>query len=164
MPPPGDIVKAVRQTATTVVDTAVATVTNAAGQSKKPPASSPDRDPVVRHAAQAPSVPAPAARTAATTSHVSWSLPAGAMLGDAALPGLPSGFGVPSARTPVVAPASRTASTATQVRASAPSSADVAERGNSVMRGVLIALAAASAATLAFAHVTAVRGSRLSAR
>lgn len=153
MPPPGDIVKTVEDTATAVVNT----VTQAAGGTKKAPSANPAHEPSVRHRLS-PETPAPWVRAAAPASpSTTWALPVGIALSDR-VPALPTGLAGVSARTPVVAPASHPA--ATRIQNSAQSAAAIAERGTSVMRGVLIALAAASAAALAFAHVTALRGSR----
>jgi len=153
VPPPGDIVQTVEDTATA----AVQTVTQVVGGTKKTPTADPAHDPAVRHplAPAAPAAHVPA--TAAASSSTTWGLPVGIALSDR-LPSLPTGLAGVSAQTPVVAPASQPA--VTRIQNSARSSAAIAERGNSVMRGVLIALAAAAAATLGFAHVTAVRSAR----
>lgn len=151
VPPPGDIVKTVQDTATA----AVKTVTDTAGVTKKTPTVAPAHEPAARQPLQSPTQSLRGAGASATSPRVAPGLPSAAGFAGS-LPGLPSGFAAPSAQAPVVATASHPA--ATRIQNAAQSSADIAERGNSVMRGVLIALAAAAAATLAFAHVTALRG------
>jgi hypothetical protein len=148
--PPPDVVKLVKDTATAVVDK----VSDAAGL-KKAPASSPARKPAVKPPAL-PAIPtAHPARTTAMPAFSSWSLRADSRFSEL-LPAMPVSLADAAARNPLVAKAGAAPATAAQ---SAASTAAIAERGNEVMRGVLIALAAASAATLAMAHITAVRGS-----
>lgn len=152
VPPPGDIVKTAKHTVTTVVST----VTTATGLTKTP-TSSPDREPASHPALRLPSRPADQARLAAHPAAASWSLPSGAQLSDL-MPSMPSESAEPAALTPVLAAAAGVAP-ASQ-RQPAAIAAEIADRGNGTMRGVLIALAAASAATLAYAHVSTARGSR----
>lgn len=155
VPPPGDIVKLVQDTATSAVTTVVDKASDVAGLPKKAPASPPTRTPSAKPPLHLPSRPADVARSAVYSAPASWSLFSATGQADR-LPELPTGLTGPAALTPVVAGNAGTAPT--QLR-SAGSTAALAERGTSVMRGVLIALAAASAATLAMAHVTALRGS-----
>lgn len=154
VPPPGDLVKMVQDAATSAATTVVDKVSDVAGLPKKAPATGPARQPVAAPPLHLPSRPA-IAPAAAHAAHASWSLFTGAGQADR-WPELPSLAG-PMARTPVVAGTAPAAATPAQIAAA---NAALAERGNSVMRGVLIALAAAAAATLATAHVAAVRGAR----
>ena len=147
--PPADIIKLVEDTATAVVDK----VSETAGL-KKTPSSAPARKPAVKAPALPSSRTAHPARTTAMPAASSWALRADSRFAEL-LPAMPLSLADAAARNPVVA---KPASPATSVQ-NAASSAVIAERGNSVMRGVLIALAAASAATLAMAHFTALRGS-----
>ena len=88
VPPPGDILKLVKNTATSTVDK----VTTIAGVPKKTPTSAPAREPAgARPALHLPSRPAHPARVVAAGSLASWSLPAGARLSDV-LPNLPTGL------------------------------------------------------------------------
>jgi len=151
-PPPGDIVKLVEDTATTVIDTAK----NVAGQPAKTPTSGTDQQPAAHPVLHLPSSHPAHARPAANPSTTSWSLPAGASLGDAA-PALPIDWSAPSARTPVVAAGATGAAPTTHVQTDAVSTADPAGPGVDVMRGVLVALSAAAVATLAYGHVTLAR-------
>jgi len=146
--PPADIVKLVEDTATAVVDK----VSETAGL-KKTPTSAPERKPTVKPPAL-PSRTAHPAHTAAMPAASSWALRADSRFSEL-LPAMPYSLADAAARNPVVAKPGAAPATAAQRAAL---SAAIAERGNSVMRGVLIALAAASAATLAMAHFTALRG------
>jgi len=148
--PPADIVKLVKDTATAVVDKASET----AGL-KKAPASSPARKPDVKPPALPVTPTAHPARTTATPTFSSWALRADSRFSEL-LPAMPVSL-ADAARNPVVAKPGAAPATAAQRAAE---TAAIAERGNEVMRGVLIALAAASAATLAMAHISAVRGSK----
>lgn len=151
MPPPGDIVQLVKDTATGVVDK----VTTIAGQPAKQPTTSPNREPATRPALHLPSHPAHPATTAAKSAPASWSLPSGASLDDL-MPVLPTDWNAPSARTPVVAAGLPGASPA-RLRNAAEAAADPTGRGSDVMRGVVIALAVAAAATIGAGHVTVAR-------
>jgi hypothetical protein len=148
--PPPDVVKLVKDTATAVVDK----VGDAAGL-KKAPATSPERKPTVKPPALPVTPTAHPARIAAMPAFSSWALRADSRFSEL-MPALPVSLAGAAARNPVVATPGAAPATAAQ---SAASTAVIAERGNEVMRGVLIALAAASAATLAMAHISAVRGS-----
>jgi hypothetical protein len=153
VPPPGDIVKLVKDEATAVVEK----VTTAAGVAPKAPTSSPNREPAVQHPAlRLPSRTAHAVHSAVAAAHTSWSLPANVDLTDM-VPALPTALAGPAARTPVIATGAAVVGAAPQNGSAAKSAADIAERGNGIMRAVLIALAAASAGSLGVAHVAAVR-------
>lgn len=146
--PPADIVKLVKDTATAVVDK----LSDTAGLKKAP--TSPARKPTVKPPALPATSTAHPARTTAAPAFSSWALRADSRFSEL-LPAMPVSL-ADAARNPVVAKAGVAPATAAQ---SAAASAVIAERGSEVMRGVLIALAAASAATLAMAHISAVRGS-----
>lgn len=147
MPPPGDIVKLVEDTATTVVTK----VKSAAGV-QKTPATTPDREPAVRPA-KLPLLrhSAPAVRPVVAAAPDSWSLRADTRWSDLS-PGLPVALAGLVARTPVVAGASAPASHAQNA-----AQADELAAGTSVVRAILVALSAAAAATVAVAHVTVAR-------
>lgn len=155
VPPPGDVVKLIQDTARTVVGTAVDKVTTAASPAKKAPASDPAR-PAAKHPVATPSRPSSTSvAPSSTASLAAWSLPAAVRLD--AMPSLPSGLAGPAAQTPLVA--ARLAPTTTRVQDAARAGLALDRHGSSAVRAVLIALAAASAAALAVAHVAAVRGS-----
>jgi hypothetical protein len=152
VPPPGDIVQLVKDTATAVVDK----VTTVAGQPGKKPASGPDHQPATTPAVHLLRRPAHPSVTVAKPALPSWSLRSAAMLSDV-VPTLPTGWAAPSARTPVVAAGASAGAPATHVQTAAEAANDPAGRGSDVMRGVLIALAAAAAATIGASHVTVAR-------
>jgi hypothetical protein len=151
VPPPGDIVQLVKDTATGVVDK----VTTIAGQPAKQPTTSPDREPATRPALHLPSHPAHPSTTAPKSAPASWSLPSETTL-SSLMPALPTDWDARSARTPVVA-AGLTSAPPAQVRNAAEAAADPTGRGSDVMRGVLLALAVAAAATIGAGHVTVAR-------
>jgi hypothetical protein len=152
VPPPGDIVQLVKDTATAVVDK----VTTVAGQSGKKPTSGPQHQPATTPAVHLPSRPAHRAAKAADSALGSWSLPSGTTLSNL-MPTLPTAWDAASTRTPVIAAGATGAAPATRVQNAAEFANDPTGRGSDVMRGLLVALAVAAAATIGAGHVTVAR-------
>jgi hypothetical protein len=152
VPPPGDIVQLVKDTAAAAVDK----VTTLAGQPGKPPTSGPDREPAANHPAVHLAVrTAHAPRPAAAAALGSWSIPMGGGMA-AVLADMPPTMAAPAVQTPAVAGQAAPSSASSHVADAAPSMPSDGPAGG-ILRAVLIALSAASAAALAYGHVAFAR-------